>query len=82
MANLAFSAPQRPYIQGAALPYNSSGFQQACVICDKTLRNQDESHIETRSVKPLRVLVTITNKLERVANRDATGPQNNGITVL
>lgn len=52
------------------------------MICDKTLPNQDESHIETRSVKPLRVLVTITNKLERVGNHDATGPQNNGIIVL
>lgn len=52
------------------------------MICDKTLPNQDESHIETRSVKPLRVLVTITNKLERVGDHDATGPQNNGIIVL
>jgi hypothetical protein len=52
------------------------------VICDKTLPNQDESHIETRSVKPLRVLVTITNKLERVSDGDATGPPSNGIIVL
>ena len=52
------------------------------MICDKTLRNQDGSHIETRSVKPLRVLVTITNKLERVGDGDATGPQSNGIIIL
>jgi hypothetical protein len=52
------------------------------VICDKTLPNQDESHIETPSVKPLRVLVTIPNKLERVGDGDATGPRNNGIIVL
>ena len=52
------------------------------MICDKTLRNQDESHIETRSVKQLRVLQTITNKLERVRDADATGLQNDGIIFL
>ena len=52
------------------------------MICDKTLRNQDESHIDTRSVKPLRVLETITNNLERVGDFDATGLQNNGIIFL
>jgi len=52
------------------------------VICDKTLRNQAESHTEARSVKPLRVLETITKKLELVGDPDATGLQNNGITFL
>ena len=82
ITKLAFSAPQRPWFQISALPYNSSGFQPPCVICDKTLRNQDESHIDTRSVKPLRVLETITNNLERVRDPDATGLQNSDIIFL